>query len=327
MALNFNTNPYYDDFDEDKNFHRILFRPGRAVQARELTQSQTILQNQIDRFGKHVFQEGSKVTGGETFDETVLSVKLQPTYSGNTINISGYNDYFAFSTTSNAVYKIKKAEAATSTDPNTLFLAFIKGSTVINGNANVTIANSETLRIYSTGDLSSSNIVGNVISSSTESSNTGRLFSVNEGIFFTNGCFVKTPKQTTVVSKYTNNANVTVGFDVTESIVASTSDTSLLDPAIGASNYIAPGADRYKIELTLTTKEITADESISDLTTSKYIELSRYRNGELVKQTQTSVYSVLGDTLARRTYDESGNYRVEGLNPKIPSEKFTPNSI
>ena len=69
MALNFNTNPYYDDFDEDKNFHRILFRPGRAVQARELTQSQTILQNQIDRFGKHIFQEGSKVTGAETFDE------------------------------------------------------------------------------------------------------------------------------------------------------------------------------------------------------------------------------------------------------------------
>ena len=327
MALNFNTNPYYDDFDEDKNFHRILFRPGRAVQARELTQSQTILQNQIDRFGKHVFQEGSKVTGGETFDETVISVKLQPTYSSNTINISGYDGYFAFSTSSNAIYKIKKAEVATATDPNTLFLSFIKGSTVINGNSNVTVSNSETLRIYSTGDLSSSNIVSNVISSNTESSNTGRLFSVNDGVFFTNGCFVKAPKQTTVVSKYTNDANVTVGFDVTESIITSTSDTSLLDPAVGASNYIAPGADRYKIQLTLTAKEINADESVSDLTTSKYIELARYRNGELVKQTQTSVYAVIGDTLARRTYDESGNYKVTGLDPKIPAEKFSANSL
>jgi hypothetical protein len=88
MALNFNVNPYYDDFDENKNFHRILFRPGRAVQARELTQAQTILQNQIDRFGSHIFKEGSKVTGAETFDETGYSVKLQPTFGGNAIDIS-----------------------------------------------------------------------------------------------------------------------------------------------------------------------------------------------------------------------------------------------
>ena len=39
--------PYFDDYSEDKNFHRVLFKPGVAVQSRELTQSQTILQNQI----------------------------------------------------------------------------------------------------------------------------------------------------------------------------------------------------------------------------------------------------------------------------------------
>ena len=38
-----------DDFDETKNYHRVLFRPGYAVQARELTQLQTALQAQIDR--------------------------------------------------------------------------------------------------------------------------------------------------------------------------------------------------------------------------------------------------------------------------------------
>jgi hypothetical protein len=45
MALNtnFNVNPYYDDFDEDKLFLRMLFKPGYAVQARELTQLQTLL--------------------------------------------------------------------------------------------------------------------------------------------------------------------------------------------------------------------------------------------------------------------------------------------
>ena len=58
LTTNFNVTPYYDDFDPTKNFHRILFRPGYAVQARELTQIQSMLQNQIDSFGKHVFREG-----------------------------------------------------------------------------------------------------------------------------------------------------------------------------------------------------------------------------------------------------------------------------
>ena len=55
MALNFNVDPYYDDFDDTKNFHRILFKPGFAVQARELTQAQTILQDQISKFGSGIY--------------------------------------------------------------------------------------------------------------------------------------------------------------------------------------------------------------------------------------------------------------------------------
>ena len=56
MALNFNVDPYYDDFDDTKNFHRILFKPGKAVQARELTQAQTILQDQITKFANNIFK-------------------------------------------------------------------------------------------------------------------------------------------------------------------------------------------------------------------------------------------------------------------------------
>ena len=61
----FNLSPYYDDFAESKKFHRILFRPAFAVQARELTQSQTILQNQIEKLGDHFFQKGAMVIPGE----------------------------------------------------------------------------------------------------------------------------------------------------------------------------------------------------------------------------------------------------------------------
>ena len=49
----FNLKPYFDDYSEDKKFHRILFRPAFAVQARELTQSQTIQQNQVERLSDH----------------------------------------------------------------------------------------------------------------------------------------------------------------------------------------------------------------------------------------------------------------------------------
>ena len=60
-STDFNVSPYYDDFAENKNFHRVLFRPAFAVQARELTQSQSILQNQLERFGDHVFKQGAMV--------------------------------------------------------------------------------------------------------------------------------------------------------------------------------------------------------------------------------------------------------------------------
>jgi hypothetical protein len=82
MALDFNTEPYYDDFNESKRFLKILYRPGYAVQARELTQMQTILQNQISRFGDHVFKEGSMVIPGAIGIDTKIGyVKLQSSYS------------------------------------------------------------------------------------------------------------------------------------------------------------------------------------------------------------------------------------------------------
>jgi len=71
MAIkNYNIPPYYDDFDQSKNYLRVLFRPGYAVQARELTQLQTAIQAQIDRFGSHVFKEGSPVLGGQASLDT-----------------------------------------------------------------------------------------------------------------------------------------------------------------------------------------------------------------------------------------------------------------
>ena len=93
MAINFNTEPYNDDYSADKDFYRILFRPGYPVQARELTQLQTILQQQVSRFGDHVFKNGSQVIPGSVnYDHRVHFLKLENTY--NTLNVQSYLSQF-----------------------------------------------------------------------------------------------------------------------------------------------------------------------------------------------------------------------------------------
>ena len=82
MALNFNVDPYFDDFDPQKNFHRILFKPGFAVQARELTQSQTILQNQITSFADAIFAQNTPISGGKvTVNQNVFSPPVSTAFS------------------------------------------------------------------------------------------------------------------------------------------------------------------------------------------------------------------------------------------------------
>ena len=77
-----NIAPYYDDFDKDDNFHRVLFRPGFAIQARELTSLQSIMQNQVERFGRHMFQEGTVVIPGQvTYSDIVTNVQLATTFA------------------------------------------------------------------------------------------------------------------------------------------------------------------------------------------------------------------------------------------------------
>ncbi len=76
MPLTTNTSPYWDDYKDDNQFYRILFRPGYAVQARELTQLQTNLQKQIERHGKHVFTHGSRVLDGQVAFNKCDHIKL-----------------------------------------------------------------------------------------------------------------------------------------------------------------------------------------------------------------------------------------------------------
>ena len=88
QKTNLNISPYYDDFDESKNFYKVLFKPGFPVQARELTTLQSILQNQVESFGQNIFKEGSMVIpGSTTYDNEYSAVKLNATNLGVDISI------------------------------------------------------------------------------------------------------------------------------------------------------------------------------------------------------------------------------------------------
>lgn len=291
LNTNFNVNPYYDDFDEEKKFLRLLFKPGYAVQARELTQLQTLLQNQTSRFGNHIFKNGSIVTGGQTFLQDATYLKIDTDYSGTAVSVTNFTGKTITNSTGTKrgeVVVVYDADAGTG-DPKTLLIKQIYGPAFSSGDV---IQTSEAAPVYA-----------NV---STSGVGTGQLFSTNEGVYFYDGFFIKTDAQTIATSKYSNTtANVRIGFEVTESIVVSSQDTSLLDPAQDASNYQAPGSDRYKVEFILASRSFTSTDD------TQFIEIARVENGQLVYAAQYPLYSVLEETLARRTYDESGNYTVK----------------
>ena len=103
LSTDFNVDPYYDDYAESKNFYRVLFRPGYAVQAREVTQLQTILQKQVERYGKHIFDEGSIVFGCDlNYDNGVKSVKLETQFAGADLTINNFSNTIVTGGTSSA---------------------------------------------------------------------------------------------------------------------------------------------------------------------------------------------------------------------------------
>jgi hypothetical protein len=289
MALNFNTNPYYDDFDGTKNYHRILFRPGYAVQARELTQLQTQIQDQIDRFGKHVFTNGSIVTGGaRLFDNNLLSIKLASTYSGTTVNLQNFIGKTITGSTSGTIAIVKSIADITATDPKIVLVKIISGTEFTAGENIVTSPGTAyTATIQNTSPFSDA-----------------MVFSIDSGIFFVDGKFIYLEAQTINVDKYTNTSSKNIGLVLNESIITSDDDSSILDRAQGSPNYAAPGADRYAASLTLTVKDLADD-------VDNFIEIARVVDGALVVNQDKTVYSEIGKELARRTYDESGDYTVK----------------
>ena len=298
MTINFNVSPYYDDYSEEDKFLRVLFRPGYPVQARELTQLQTILQKQVSRFGDHVFKQGAMVLPGQiSYDDAFTFATLQPTYNGVSVDnyISEVVGYTIVGNTSGVKAKVVYAAPSTATDSPTLYVKYVQAC---NSGANKTFFNNE---ILTTEDAPTARAFSTSLTSST---GTGSAASIERGVYYVNGFFLLVDPQTIILDSYTNTPSYRVGLSITESIVTPEEDSSLQDNAQGSSNFAAPGAHRYKTILTLTKRTVETQSDID------FVELLRVVNGQIQYKVRTTDYSVLEQTLARRTFDESGNYVV-----------------
>ena len=333
QKTNFNISPYYDDFDKANNFYKILFKPGYPVQARELTGLQSLLQNQVESFGKHIFKEGSMVIpGGLDLDRTYFSAKINDTHLG--IDVSVYlNDIIASNggkglrvrgQTSGIVATIKNfiLPPAEGIDEITIFIKYQQSGT---DGESTAFPDGEVLILEEplTYGNTTLTIGETVLTLSSENATaTGCAFGVNEGVYFLRGSFVDVPTSLIILEPYNIEPSYRVGFEVSEEVINSNDDSSLYDNAQGFTNFAAPGADRFKISVKLSKK------ALDDYEDTNFVELMRVDSGEIKKLQDSSTYSEIKKYFAKRTYDESGDYAVEpfrvnlveSLNDEIDSE-------
>lgn len=309
----FNINPYYDDFDGDKGFLRVLFKPGYALQARELTQLQTILQDQVSKIGDHLFKDGSRIVGGgiSVRNSTYVRVRV-----GANTALEGITDYSSLvggvltsgTTTAKIVHFIAPDP---STDNNLILVVdYVSGSSL--GSTFNFQKDSATLTGLAVPTASYST-AGNC-----------KLVSVSDGIFYIDGFFVRvdahnfTPysDQTTyrdLEFSAFSQLSKKVGFTVSRDSVTEQEDSTLRDPAIGSYNYNAPGGDRYKIVLTLSQADLTA-------TPNDFVELLRFEGGRVTKKVDRVTYGDIENALARRTYDQAGSYTVKPFDISLKAQ-------
>lgn len=320
LDTDFSQTPYYDDFDENKNFHRVLFKPGVAVQARELTQLQTILQNQVERFGNNILKEGTIVQGCNFTEITNLAyVKIfDLNTNGQPIVLSQYTnpEYTLQGADTGVKAKILAfSNGLESQDPdlNTLYFKYISSGT---SNSEIKTFNpTENLNIISSTNtiIDTVTAAGSVLD--TPATAVGRSYGVRvgDGIIYQKGFFTRVDDQLIVVSKYTDIPDgLVVGFVTQESIIDSNADTSLLDNANGFNNYQAPGADRLKLTPILTVK--TLAEAQFD---STFFAIQEYNSGNVVRRNNDTQYNKILDVIEKRTKDESGNYIVNQFSVNV----------
>ena len=317
QQTNLNVSPYFDDFDPNDNYHKVLFKPGFPVQARELSGLQSILQNQIEKFGQHFFKEGAKVIPGNTaYSSEYYAVELNNTHLGVPVEfyIDQLIDRKIIGATTGVTAIVKQIVKADNSENGnlTLYISYMSSGVEDNsikvfGDGELLISDSDILSgpennaFIPTGESFASCIANNATS-------TAASFSISNGVYFIRGNFVQIQDETIILDQYTNTPSARVGLRVEEDIINADEDETLADNSKGFNNYAAPGADRLKISASLFAKPL------DDFNDSNFIELATIENGILRAQVKNTNYSFIKDELARRTFAESGDYMTRSFN-------------
>tara|TARA_A200000113_G_scaffold38545_2_gene31461 strand:- start:7184 stop:14476 length:7293 start_codon:yes stop_codon:yes gene_type:complete len=316
MAQNTNLNvtPYYDDFDKDKNFYRVLFRPGFPIQARELTTMQSILQNQIENIGSGTYKDGSMVIPGQVgYDLTVDAIMLQESFLGADVEQyrSQLTGKIIEGLTSGVKAKVLFSISDTESDKGyiTLYVKYIESGG--DSQEQTTFSNNEQLVTDVEITFGTTLIeVGSPFAQllPTGSLQQGSVAYIQPGVYYIRGFFVDVDYQYLLLDQYGSNPSYRVGLDIQESIITPEDDLSLNDNAAGTSNYAAPGSHRFRITTKLNKKLLTDDAD------KDFIELLRLNNSKVEQLVDRSALSELEKSLALRTYEESGDYVVKDFN-------------
>ena len=293
---------YKDDFLDSDNYHRILFNSGKALQARELTQSQTIINKEIERFGSNIFREGGAVNGGNlTVNNKVEFIKLAanqlPSNFGQIIG----QEFTVQSPNPAVKVKILEVLHESGSDPETLIVEYRDTSAGTSSNTPIRVGNSNVLSNATLGSDF------NMTTASSDAAGVGTKASITKGSFFVQGHFVFVAAQSIFVSKYSSTPTEDLGFLITEQVITSADDDALFDNQGASPNVASPGADRYRIRLSLTTRTIAGSDN--------FVYLGRIAAGRLADEiTVTESYNSINNLLAQRTKEESGNYVAKPFN-------------
>lgn len=328
--MNFNTPPYNDDFDIEKNHLKVLFKPNRYVQARELNTLQSILQNQVSSIGNHLFKNNSKITGCSTAFVEYSYVRLNDKYNDQDVVLGDYNHLRVAGVVSSVEASIVEVAEKDVNDPPTLFVVYTKvGSdneqtTFIQGE-DVNFIDENDVVVY-TATVRCPTCPENEGVDNTPPLGKGMFFTMEEGIFYNNGFFVKTPFQHIPTEKYlTKDENgqidseltYRVGMDVVEQVITANDDESLFDPHMGEPNFAAEGADRFKIDLVLAIRDYVEEDD-----ESSFITLAKVRQNHTVEYKKDDTeYGDIMKEISRRTYETSGNFTNVPWKARFLNEK------
>jgi hypothetical protein len=292
---------YNDDFNEANHYHQILFNSGRALQARELTQLQSMIYAELGHFGGNIFKEGAVVeAGGQVVNASYDFVKIASTNAGGAFEDIPVGSVFKNPLTNvqAKVLEVIPADYTTYTH-NTLYVQYIDGGNATLASQPTVFGDQETIYDQSGGGYELVTDIPNATGKAVK-------YTVGEGVFFVLGHFVKTEEQSIILKPYGNtDVDAVVGFKVVQDVVTVNDTTDLYDNAGGITNTASPGADRYRIRLVLTTQDqVDSDET--------FVFLANVENGKIVEEIQeVDAYNKIEEVLAQRTKEESGDYVVE----------------